>query len=283
MPKILKATRKPFPVQVVIVTERNLLDVARWCKGTVVESPDGNHIKVPVKKPIVPKQTQAFAGDYVLKSGNGFKVYTKQSFDASFDLVPEKPRPKPARVKPEVFPGEPAEMQEQLTVPDNLVETAEITEGGEAFLDGGTITHVAAAQEQATVAGLSPEAIADLVVRYPSSTERLEHLLTEATRAEKDTVTFEQIGTGAKVTVPVEEVRDHLAVEATRAKIQQDAFNLNKVTTGTVVESEFLGKVPTPSQVFVNQTQLPSADLDVVAERTRRAEELNRQRGGGQI
>jgi len=107
--------RKPFAVEAAQVTEENFLDVALWCGGEVREAGEKQYIKVPVKRPMNDRQTRANVGDWVLSSGDGFKVYSKSAFYGSFEkptgavldrlIQDRKPRP---------FPNEPAEMQEEV-------------------------------------------------------------------------------------------------------------------------------------------------------------------------
>lgn len=86
--KTHKFVRRPFYVDAVRVSTENMKEVAEWCKGEVVtESPEGPFIKVRVHRPLNEKQTQAFVGDWVLDSGNGFKVYNPKAFDKSFEKV----------------------------------------------------------------------------------------------------------------------------------------------------------------------------------------------------
>jgi hypothetical protein len=81
--------RKPFYVDAVQVTLDNMPQVAKWCEGKViVETPP--YIKVRVKRPLAERQTRAFVGDWVLNSGNGYKVYTQSSFEKNFEEVEGK-------------------------------------------------------------------------------------------------------------------------------------------------------------------------------------------------
>jgi hypothetical protein len=79
--------RKPFTVDAVRVTAKNMYDVATWCDGNIIQTTDGPKIKVNVKRPLSPKQTIANVGDWVLSSDSGFKVYTAPSFENTFDPV----------------------------------------------------------------------------------------------------------------------------------------------------------------------------------------------------
>ena len=80
--------RKPFFVEAVHVTDENMETIAAWCNGriTAIKGDENNRfIKVYVKNPMSARQTKAFAGDWVLKSGDSFKVYKHESFLKVFD------------------------------------------------------------------------------------------------------------------------------------------------------------------------------------------------------
>ena len=83
---IQKYTRRPFTVQAVQVTLENMREVAEWCGGVVVEAdrPENSYIKAKIARPLNKRQTQAFAGDYVLKMGRGVKIYLEKAFDKAF-------------------------------------------------------------------------------------------------------------------------------------------------------------------------------------------------------
>lgn len=92
-------TRKPFEIEAIRVTPENMQDVAKWCGGELEMSPNGKqYIKVDVTRPLNEKQTKGFAGDWVLKVRDSFKVYTHKAFTHCFDkgtieknYVPEQP------------------------------------------------------------------------------------------------------------------------------------------------------------------------------------------------
>jgi hypothetical protein len=96
--KTEKFIRKPFTVDAVQVTAENMQDVAEWCQGEVLTTeatekrdPE-DYIQVRVLRPLSPRQTKAFVGDWVLYSGTGYKVYTNKAFDRGFEMV-FKPTP----------------------------------------------------------------------------------------------------------------------------------------------------------------------------------------------
>jgi len=85
--------RRAFYVEAVQVTLDNMSAVTEWCGG-VVESMDSrngltNYVKVPVSNPASDRQTRAFLGDWVLKAGTTFKVYTAKAFESSFEPTNE--------------------------------------------------------------------------------------------------------------------------------------------------------------------------------------------------
>lgn len=92
-----KFQRKPFAVEAVQVTAENMSEVSTWCHGELRKSVgkggkrQQSYISVNVKRPLTPRQTQAYVGDWVVTASDqtirGFKVYTPQAFDLSFDEV----------------------------------------------------------------------------------------------------------------------------------------------------------------------------------------------------
>lgn len=83
--------RKPFEVEAVQVSLDNIETIAQWCEGTLHDKgatprfPATRYIRVPVKRPQSHRQTLAYPGDWVLYNGKGFKVYTNEAFEKSFD------------------------------------------------------------------------------------------------------------------------------------------------------------------------------------------------------
>lgn len=84
--------RRPFFVQVVQVTEKNMRDVARWANGqirTTNQTPKLKYVYIHVRVPLTKKQTQAFVGDWVLRSQSddgvvSFKIYSDKAFHKAF-------------------------------------------------------------------------------------------------------------------------------------------------------------------------------------------------------
>jgi len=92
--KTEKFVRKSFPVEAIQVTPDNMEQVAKWCAGNIQEDGEKEghlsrtYIKVRVAYPINERQTQAYLGDWVLKSGRSFKVYNNSAFEKSFVKEP---------------------------------------------------------------------------------------------------------------------------------------------------------------------------------------------------
>lgn len=76
--------RRAFSVEAVQVTDETFDEVAEWCVGEKHADPAGRYIKVQVHKPMSPRQTKAYIGDWLLKSDRGFKVYTDKAFKNGF-------------------------------------------------------------------------------------------------------------------------------------------------------------------------------------------------------
>lgn len=90
--------RKTFYVDAVRVTNENMEEVANWCAGEIRRTlgsekrPPRPYIKVDVGRALNERQTRAYEGDWVLfYDGNGFKVYTEQAFEKSFEPVKVEP------------------------------------------------------------------------------------------------------------------------------------------------------------------------------------------------
>jgi len=86
--------RQPFPVSGYLVTKENMAEIAKWCKGHVIEDDDRPFVRVPVDRPTNSKQTQAFIGTWVTLSTHlgeeSFKVYTQEWLDKNFILIPRE-------------------------------------------------------------------------------------------------------------------------------------------------------------------------------------------------
>lgn len=94
MLNIERWTHVPLYVQAVQVTDANMEEVAEWCDGVIASiEADGkepvDYIKVATIRPIRLRQTQAFVGDWVLKTEVGVKCYMDKAFKRAFIEAPE--------------------------------------------------------------------------------------------------------------------------------------------------------------------------------------------------
>lgn len=78
--------RKPFEVEAVRVNRDNIDEVMLWCGATLMDGHDltNMYLSVPVKRPLTERQTQARLGDWILKTGDSYKIYTDRAFRDSF-------------------------------------------------------------------------------------------------------------------------------------------------------------------------------------------------------
>ena len=90
--KIKKYVRKPFFVDAVQVTLEDMVSISGWCSGEIRHTrpkPDENvesapYVKVDVTNARTERQTRAYVGDWVLRFGAGFKVYSDKAFKDTF-------------------------------------------------------------------------------------------------------------------------------------------------------------------------------------------------------
>lgn len=76
---------KPAQVEAIQITEDNMDAVAQWCAGEVKTPKDQpKFIKVKVWRAANEKQTMGKVGDWILRRGNGFKVYNDTAFRNSY-------------------------------------------------------------------------------------------------------------------------------------------------------------------------------------------------------
>lgn len=88
--------RRSFEVEAIRVTSENMEEVAQWCLGTILiqkrptKRGEGGfikevpYLKVDVLRPLNERQTMAFPGDWILKTGTSFKIYTDIAFHKNF-------------------------------------------------------------------------------------------------------------------------------------------------------------------------------------------------------
>lgn len=85
--EITKYIRKSFAVEAVRVDKDNMDEVSEWCEGHIDKDKSARlFIKIDVSMARYGRQTQAYVGDWVLRMGTGFRVYTHSAFEKSFDV-----------------------------------------------------------------------------------------------------------------------------------------------------------------------------------------------------
>lgn len=81
--------RKPFRVEAVLVTEENIEQVAKWCRGEVRSDVQGDrtvrYVYVDVPNAKSERQKKSMIGEWVLRAGKSFKCYTTKAFDDCFE------------------------------------------------------------------------------------------------------------------------------------------------------------------------------------------------------
>ncbi len=79
--------RKPLTVEAVQVTDDNKEAIAEWCGGKILphEHNGKMFVEIQVLHPLHKKQTRAFTSDWVLKSGQGYKIYSENAFLKGFE------------------------------------------------------------------------------------------------------------------------------------------------------------------------------------------------------
>ena len=90
----LKATtywRKTYSVEAIRITENNILEVAEACAGDYDDRPNAFAMDRSTPVPhIVLTRSMAFIGDWVVKVGDLWKVYTHEEFMRSFHTHDEE-------------------------------------------------------------------------------------------------------------------------------------------------------------------------------------------------
>jgi hypothetical protein len=86
--------RKPLNVQAIQIDADNMEAVAAWCGGKVLSHPPKKEgqapkkfVRVDVLNPLSKKQTRAYVGDWILKSNQGFKIWSNSAFMKGFTHI----------------------------------------------------------------------------------------------------------------------------------------------------------------------------------------------------
>ncbi len=87
---IKNARRKTFDVEFVEVTQENLLEVGDWCGGQIVLDDGSSHIKLATPNVVNNRQSNAYVGDFVLKSPTGFRSFSAKAFKNTFEILPNR-------------------------------------------------------------------------------------------------------------------------------------------------------------------------------------------------
>lgn len=83
-----KYARRSFEIEAVRVTKDNMLEIMKWCDGSVFTGDDKDDMYIKVStQGRTERQTRAYVGDWVLKMGKSFKIYTDKSFRKCFEKV----------------------------------------------------------------------------------------------------------------------------------------------------------------------------------------------------
>jgi hypothetical protein len=86
--KAIRFVRKPFVVVGVHITADNMVESARWCKGTILSEGDTTFIRVPSARYTRVEQTEARIGCWLVRSRYRerlvFKVYTDEQLRMMF-------------------------------------------------------------------------------------------------------------------------------------------------------------------------------------------------------
>lgn len=85
MPVVVQLfTRTPFDVQAVQVTTDNIAEIAVWCNGTIHEGVKSLYIKLEIPDAKSSVRQQAFPGDWILLSDQGYRIYTERALESNF-------------------------------------------------------------------------------------------------------------------------------------------------------------------------------------------------------
>lgn len=128
--------RKPLYVDAVRITTENFEEIASWCDGKIQtgEVPPGSgkektYIKVQVVKPMNVRQTMAFVGDWLLKQGDTYKIYTNKAFKLAFDEVDEQSKEaktQPPKERKDDLPPQPRRVGGNVRFEDKREKPKEI-------------------------------------------------------------------------------------------------------------------------------------------------------------
>lgn len=76
--------RSLLEFEAVQVTPENMAELAQWSRGEIKENGRGKFIAIHQPRTKNPRHGMGFVGDWVLRAGNGFKIYLDDAFMKSF-------------------------------------------------------------------------------------------------------------------------------------------------------------------------------------------------------
>lgn len=84
-------TTKPSEVHAVRITEENMVEVAKWCHGSLQSEnnpKDASHVQkyIRLSSNRTPSKRlgMGYVGDWMVQKGNSFRVFTPSNFDREF-------------------------------------------------------------------------------------------------------------------------------------------------------------------------------------------------------
>jgi len=151
-----KFVRVPLYVDAAQVSETIMEELAEWAGGEIMETDERNRgvekfIYIDVHSPMNERQKMAFAGDWVLSTDKGFKVYTNEAFKRMFEPASEvmifgPGDDKPQMPSPEDFNADEVAMQEQAAA-QKLKGSDWVERGAKAIRENATVKRVVTPNE----------------------------------------------------------------------------------------------------------------------------------------
>lgn len=84
--------RKTFTAEAVQITDDNIIDVSNWSGARIKETDGGILLRLDTGVPKASRQaTTAGVGDWIVCTGEGFKIYRGRSFDHTFEVLKANP------------------------------------------------------------------------------------------------------------------------------------------------------------------------------------------------
>lgn len=131
---IVAYRRKSFSTKAARVTPLNIEELAKWCRGKILDGEkEGNfsrqYIKVRVAFPVNDRQTEAHTGDWLVKRNQAFKIYTDKAFHRTFEndngskVIVKQPEPEVLnRPSPSAMPKKRIEEPTTAVLAEKIVD-----------------------------------------------------------------------------------------------------------------------------------------------------------------